>query len=79
MFHKFEFFLGTVWDLSDPLEGASTAANLLKELGKQVVYVTNNSSRSGPEIDRRFKELDFNANFVSPLLYSALLYIRGTK
>lgn len=56
---------GTVWDLDGPLEGASAAVNLLKEFGKRVVYVTNNSSRSGKEYDNRFKKYNFDATFVS--------------
>lgn len=58
-------FKGTVWDLVGPFEGASGAVDNLKDIGKRVVYVSNNSSRTEEEYDDRFRKFNFNANFVS--------------
>ncbi len=60
-FNKFKTFIfdldGTLWDYPNPLPGASELISKLKELGKQILVVTNFTIFSRKEISRKLKEM----------------------
>lgn len=53
---------GVVWGLFAPIPGSCEVVNKLKEIGKNVYYVTNNSLHSRAEILEKTKKLKLNAD-----------------
>lgn len=58
-------FAGTVWNLTDVIEGAGAGVRALQDIGKRVIYITNNAMRPEDKYMARFKESEINASFVS--------------
>lgn len=56
---------GTVWDIGAPFVGTDKAITALQEIGKKIVYVSNNTTRSAASYDQMFKASNFNATYVS--------------
>ena len=53
---------GVLWNESEPIQGSPEAINLLRRLGKKVVYVTNNSGHTRAGYVQKCKELGFDAD-----------------
>ena len=60
---SFDTFLfdcdGVLWEGDDPIPGSIEAVNFLLANQKQVLYVTNNSSKSRRQYSEKFKKLGF--------------------
>ena len=53
---------GVLWNESEPIQGSPEAINLLRRLGKKVVYVTNNSGHTRAGYVQKCKDLGFDAD-----------------
>ena len=56
---------GVIWQGNQLIPGSREAIIRLKELGKRVLYVTNNASKSRMEYMEKFKKLDIPCEIVS--------------
>ncbi len=51
---------GVLWHENTPVPGANSVLNSLSSLGKLLIFVTNNSSKSRQQILEKFRSLGFN-------------------
>eukprot|EP00053_Salpingoeca_punica_P007492 m.68338 g.68338 ORF g.68338 m.68338 type:complete len:304 (-) comp14175_c1_seq3:492-1403(-) len=68
---------GVLWQGGEVVPGAAEALQLLTSLGKRIVYVTNNSTRSRKEYTSKFAKLHIQPDYrdIYPASYAAALYI----
>lgn len=66
LLQKYDTFLfdcdGVLWSGSQPINGAAKALSKLRQAGKKVVFVTNNSSQSRAKYLAKFKKMGIQAN-----------------
>ena len=69
---------GVLWQSTTPLEGAVKAVNLLHKLGKRVLYITNNSTKTRDEYVEKLSKMGFTAtiNDVFGTAYTSALYLK---
>ncbi|XP_020298724.1 glycerol-3-phosphate phosphatase isoform X2 [Pseudomyrmex gracilis] len=83
---------GVLWMHMTPLPYSSDVINLLRKLGKQVFYVTNNSTKTREELAEKCKALKFeatkddilctsnlSARYLQSLGFNKKVYIIGTE
>jgi len=56
---------GTIWKGNQLIPGAAEVLELLRSLGKTVLYVTNNSMKSRADYLKKFRQLGLQATEVS--------------
>ena len=56
---------GVIWTGDDRIGQANLSLNKLREMGKKVFYVTNNSTKSRDECVKKCHRLEYIANKVS--------------
>ena len=56
---------GVLWRGSVAVEGSPDVIQALRSLGKKVIYVTNNSTKSRREYLKKVTDLGFGGDFVS--------------
>ena len=57
---------GTIWKGNQLIPGAAEVLELLRSLGKTVLYVTNNSMKSRAEYLKKFQQLGLQATQARP-------------
>lgn len=57
--------VGVLWHGMDPLKNAQALVIKLREMGKKVFFITNNSNRTRAEFLEKFNNLGFQATVVS--------------
>lgn len=83
---------GVLWVDNEPLPGSVEVMNRLKDMGKNVFFITNNSTRTRDEFVTKFRKLGFNvekkeivstayltALYLSEIGFKKKAYIIGTK
>lgn len=71
---KFVFLVGVLWLGNNIIPGSPDVMNTLKKMGKNIFYITNNSTKTREEFVDKFQQLGFNAEKVCILniLYCTL-------
>ncbi|XP_053689889.1 uncharacterized protein LOC128738626 [Sabethes cyaneus] len=83
---------GVIWNIYGPIEGIAQAITQLKNYGKQIVYVSNNSVRSLDNYNQQFRKLGHEVakediiipvfsivKYLKSINFSGLIYAIGTK
>ncbi|XP_022083752.1 glycerol-3-phosphate phosphatase-like isoform X2 [Acanthaster planci] len=52
---------GVIWDATDEIPGAKETLRKLKELGKRIIFITNNSTKSRSQYAKKFTQLGFES------------------
>lgn len=70
---------GVLWRGTNAIGDAPKMIRAFREMGKKVIYVTNNSTKSRKEYVKKFEDLDFGGNFedVFNPSYLAALYLKN--
>lgn len=82
-FNSFDYVLtdcdGVLWMGNDPIPGAVETIKALKNMGKPVIYVTNNSTKSRDDYVKKFEALGFPATFddIISTSYCAATYLKS--
>ncbi|KAH0542556.1 hypothetical protein FGG08_003061 [Glutinoglossum americanum] len=68
---------GVLWSGDTPLEGAPEALDMLRKKGKQIVFVTNNSTKSRVDCKKKFDTIGIAASVdeIFGSAYSTAIYI----
>lgn len=53
---------GVLWIWSETIAGSPQAINRLKEIGKKIFYVTNNSTKTREELYKKSQDMGFHSN-----------------
>lgn len=71
--------LGVLWVYTDIIEGSNDVVNKFKEMGKQVFFVTNNSTKTQSEFLEKALKLKFNmvANEIVSTAFLAAKYLKS--
>lgn len=69
---------GVLWVRNDALPNTSTVLNTFRAIGKQVVYVTNNSTHTKETFFNKCKQLNFETTY-EDAIYAANLPARYLK
>ena len=62
---------GVLWSGNTPIPGSVEMIHKFREMGKKVIYVTNNATRSRKEYVTKMEDLGFGGTYVS--IYAYLL------
>jgi len=57
---------GVLWRGNNPIGEAAKVVNAFRDLGKKVIYVTNNATKSRHEFLKKFNTLGFGGCYVRP-------------
>ena len=60
---------GVLWSGNNPINGSVEMIHKFREMGKKVIYVTNNATRSRKEYSKKFHDLGFGGSYVSTGLH----------
>ncbi|XP_038053683.1 glycerol-3-phosphate phosphatase-like isoform X1 [Patiria miniata] len=52
---------GVIWDANDEIPGAKDTLRKIKEMGKRIIFITNNSTKSRTQYAKKFTELGFES------------------
>lgn len=69
--HQIFPFPGVVWHFSGSLTGAKEGLDVIRNLGKRLVYVSNNSFNSRECYEERFLNLNIPFHYAKDLLHPA--------
>lgn len=72
-FHK---ILGVLWIHTNAVAGSAAVINKFKEIGKKVIFVTNNSTKTRVEVTQKARDMEYNITEVWrwPLVFWTFLY-----
>ena len=56
---------GVLWSGNNPIAGSVEMIHKFREMGKKVIYVTNNATRSRKEYVKKCHDLGFGGTYVS--------------
>ena len=60
---------GVLWSGNTPIPGSVEMIHKFREMGKKVIYVTNNATRSRKEYVTKMDDLGFGGTYVSYLVF----------
>ena len=60
---------GVLWSGNTPIPGSVEMIHKFREMGKKVIYVTNNATRSRKEYVTKMEDLGFGGTYVSIYVY----------
>ena len=63
---------GVLWKGNNPIEGSPEIIHKFREMGKKVIYVTNNSTKSRKDYLKKFEDLGFGGTYVSMIYFTNL-------
>ena len=63
---------GVLWSGNTPIPGSVEMIHKFREMGKKVIYVTNNATRSRKEYVTKMEDLGFGGTYVS--IYAYILW-----
>ncbi|XP_022241024.1 glycerol-3-phosphate phosphatase-like isoform X2 [Limulus polyphemus] len=74
-----KFSLGVLWNRNEAIPGAKETINALQDMGKTVIFVTNNSSKSRYEYHRKCEVLGFKSSVdrIFPTSYCVAVYLKS--
>ena len=58
---------GVLWHNNNPIENVPEMVHYFRKLGKKVIYVTNNSSKTRSDFLQKVTKLEFGGSYVSQL------------
>ena len=64
---------GVLWSGNNPIPGSIEMIHKFREMGKKVIYVTNNATRSRKEYVTKCHDLGFGGTYVSFYFYSIVV------
>ena len=62
---------GVLWSGNTPIPGSVEMIHKFREMGKKVIYVTNNATRSRKEYVTKMEDLGFGGTYVSIIYISS--------
>ncbi|XP_013776416.1 phosphoglycolate phosphatase 1B, chloroplastic-like [Limulus polyphemus] len=82
---SFDFVLtdcdGVLWNGNEVIPGAKETINALQEMGKTVIFVTNNSTKARNEYNKKCEMLGFKASMdkIFPTSYCVAVYLKSIE
>ncbi|EPX72468.1 4-nitrophenylphosphatase [Schizosaccharomyces octosporus yFS286] len=79
---KFDVFLfdcdGVLWSGNEPLPGVKDTMELLRSSGKQIIFVSNNSTKSREDYMKKINahEIEAKLEEIYPSAYSSAIYVK---
>jgi hypothetical protein len=67
---------GVLWRGNSPIGEAAKVINAFRDLGKSVIYVTNNSTKSRKEFHKKFIDLGFGGDYVRNFKEALKVFIK---
>lgn len=77
--NNFFFILGVLWCDNEPIKGSNEVVNAFKAMGKQVFFLTNNSTKTRVKFLEKARKFNFDMTDYRDIISSAFLAAQYLK